>query len=163
MGNVILKMRGVLLYPVVPLLTQSLLLSYFLDTAFLTIILRKTRTAKHLQSWYSSLYCTRCVPLSLFVRHWSVCSCSPLVPLHFLSRFVQLPLSLLRTAQGHPMLVCTTNLAYHGFLASFVLLLACEMVAACPHLCVPVCLMVIQVELKNGETYNGILVSCDNR
>lgn len=52
--------------------------------------------------------------------------------------FVQLPLSLLRTAQGHPI----------------VSKLLC--------ICILFILLFQLVELKNGETYNGHLVNCDS-
>jgi hypothetical protein len=67
---------------------------------------------------------------------------------------IMLPLSLLRTAAGHPMVRSRRPWPYRNLLTKPHMvqkLTDCRMLA-------PVQL----VELKNGETYNGELVACDN-
>jgi small nuclear ribonucleoprotein (snRNP)-like protein len=66
-----------------------------------------------------------------------------------------LPLSLLRTAAGHPMVRRARTLplepkrVWPQILIFF-------------HFFVNLCVSMQLVELKNGETYNGELVACDN-
>jgi hypothetical protein len=75
--------------------------------------------------------------------------------LHPRQRRAMLPLSLLRTAAGHPMVRRARTLplepkrVWPQILIFF-------------HFCCQLCVSMQLVELKNGETYNGELVACDN-
>jgi hypothetical protein len=64
-------------------------------------------------------------------------------------RPIQLPLSLLNAAQGKPMVRNSCPATSHSFICF-----------QAKHVAYPLLLQL--VELKNGETYNGHMIACDN-